>query len=193
MHRLVRLAAGIAGPALAVALVGCAADPEPVVWPEDPPARDAGDQAATDVDPAEAEATEEILSVLDGYRRAELETYTDPQPPHVSHRQLSPYLADPLLSRTLRTLDTMLRAGVRFEGQPRWDADVVELHLDATPPTATINDCLDATDWQPVFRETGDPVPDDLPERYLMRIEAELFPDHGWLLHQAVLEKETQC
>lgn len=193
MHRLVRLASGVAGPALAVVLAGCAADSEPVVWPEDPPSHDAGDRPVAEVDPVEAEATEKILTVLDGFRRAELATYADPQPPHVARRQLSPYLADPLLSRTLGTLDTMQEAGVRFEGKPRWEADVVELRLDTTPPTATIHDCLDRTGWSPVFRETGDPVPDDLPERYLMRIEAKLFPEHGWLLHDAALEKETSC
>ncbi|MGH3680105.1 MAG: hypothetical protein ACRDT2_07620, partial [Natronosporangium sp.] len=166
-------------------------DPEPVVWPADPPAQDAGRPSA-EVDPAEAEATDEILAVLDGFRRVELEAYADPQPPHVARRDLSPYLADPLLSRTLGTLDTMLQTGVVYEGRHRWQPDVVDLQLDATPPTATIHDCLDRTQWRPVFRETGDPVPSDLPDRYLMRLDAKLFPD-GWLLHGAAIEKETPC
>lgn len=118
--------------------------------------------------------------------------YANPQPSHLARRQLSAYLADPLLSRTLGTLDTMQRAGIVFEGRPTWQPVVAELRLDETPPTATIRDCVDATGWRSVFEETGDPVPaDDVPDQYVMRLHAKRFPE-GWLLHDAAME-EAQC
>lgn len=176
---------------LAVALAGCG--PDPVEWPDDPTPEAPPAPAVSPADEAEAATIEEILALLHGFREAEVRAHADPQPPHLARRQLAGYLADPLLSRTLGTLDAMVRAGVVFEGRPTWEPTVVELRLDETPPTAAIHDCLDTTGWRSVFQETGNPVPaDDLPDRYVVRVEAKLFPD-GWLLHDARMEEDLRC
>lgn len=188
----VQMIAGVAAAVLAFGAAGCG-DPEPVVWPDDPSSEGVARQPSSMGDPAEAEATEEILAVYSGFRQLEVEAYTNPQPPHIARQQLSVYLADPLLSRTLGTLDTMLRAGVVFEGRPTWQPVVAELRLDETPPTATIRDCVDASGWRSVFEETGEPVAsDDLPDHYVMSLDAKLFSG-GWLLHDAAMEEDEQC
>lgn len=178
--------------ALAAGLAGCADGTQPVAWPDDPPSPDAANQPSPPGGPAEAAASEELLTVVRDFRELEVTAYADPQPPHLARRQLSAYLADPLLSRTLDTLNTMQRAGIVFEGRPTWQPVVADLRLEATPPTATIHDCVDATEWRSVFEETGEPVPaDDVPDHYTMRLYAKQFPD-GWLLHEAAME-ESQC
>jgi hypothetical protein len=185
----------ITGVVTAVAIagvVGCA-DPEPVEWPADPPSPDPGQPAAAE-DPAEADAAEEILAVVDGFREAEVEAYANPQPVPIARLDLSPYLADPMLGEVLGTLHTMREAGIAFEGRPTWDPTVVEVRLDATPRTATVRDCVDATRWESVFEDTSDPVPgDELPDRYVMRIEAMFYPEHGWLLYDFLIEEDERC
>jgi hypothetical protein len=92
------------------------------------------------------------------------------------------------------TLNDMRNAGIAFEGRPASQPTVVDLQLDATPPTAVVRDCMDATSWQAVFEETGDPVPgDDLPDHFVMELDAALYPEHGWLFHDFAMEEDTQC
>jgi hypothetical protein len=182
----------VAAAVLAVGLTGCAGEPE-VEWPDDPPQRDNAVQASPPTDPAEAEATEEILALVQDYREVEVASYADPQPPHIARLDLSDYLADPLLSRTLVALDELQRSGIVYEGRPAWDPTVAELRLDETPPTATIRDCVDATEWRSVFQATGNPVQGEgRPDHYVMRMEAKLF-DEGWLLHNGGMEADAEC
>jgi hypothetical protein len=193
-RRTTRGLAGVAAAVLAVALVGCGGESEQFEWPDDPPSEDAADQPQqlTPADPAEAEAIEQVLTVLNQFRELEVEAHAKATPSYVARRQLSAYLADPLLSQTIGTLDGMQRAGIVFEGRPTWSPTVVELQLDATPPAATIRDCVDATEWLPVFEESGNPVADRTPDRYVMRLHATLYQE-GWLLHTATVEEDAQC
>lgn len=188
--------AGVAAAVLAVALAGCGDDSEPFEWPDDPPpdAAAAQPQPSSSADPAEAEAIDEILTVLHDFREAEVEIYADPPPPHIVRRELSPYLADPWLSETVVTLNEMRDAGVAFEGRTVSEPAVDELQLDEIPPTAVVRDCVDATERRSVFQETGDPVPGGgPPSRFVMRLEATLYPEHGWLFHDFAMEEDAQC
>jgi hypothetical protein len=177
----------------ALALAGCAADPAPAESPADRPPAELPALPSVSVDPAEAAAIEEILTVFQGFRDAEAELYADPPPPNVVRRELSPYLGDAMLSEQVGTLNDMRNAGIVFQGRQASRPEVVELRLDASPPSATVRDCVDATGWQAVFAQTGDPVPgDDLPDQFVMRLDATLYPEHGWLFHDFAME-ETQC
>jgi hypothetical protein len=188
----IRGTAGVA--ALAVALAGCAGAPEPAARGDDrsPQALPALPGAAAD--PAEAEAIEEILTAAQGFREVEADLYADPPTPNIVRREFSPYLGDPMLSEMVGTLDDMRKAGVVFEGRAVSQPTVVEVDIDAAAPTASVRDCVDATSWRPVFQETGDPVPgDSLPDRFVMTLEASLYPEHGWLFYDFAMEADTQC
>jgi hypothetical protein len=179
---------------LAAALAGCAAESEPFEWPDDPSPSALGPSPSSSANSAEAEAVDEIISVFHGFREVETEVYADPPPPYVVRRDLSPYLADPMLSETVVTLDEMRKAGVAFEGRSVSEPAVDELRLDATPATATVRDCVDATEWRSVFQDTGELVPgDSLPGQYVMRLEATLYPEHGWLFHDFTIEEDAPC
>jgi hypothetical protein len=178
----------------ALALAGCAADPEPVERPTDPSPQELPALPSVSADPAEADAIQEILTVFQGFRDVEAELYTDPPPPNVVRREFSPYLGDTMLSEQVGTLNDMRNAGIVFQGHQASQPSVVELELAATPPTATVRDCVDATGWQAVFQQTGDPVPGDgLPDHFVMRLDATLYPEQGWLFHNFAMEEETQC
>jgi hypothetical protein len=177
----------------ALALAGCAADTEPAEPAADLSPRDLPALPSMSVDPAEAEAIEEILTVFQGFRDVEAELYADPPTPNIVRREFTPYLGDPMLSELVSTLDDLRNAGIVFQGRASSQPTVVDIQLEATPPTATVRDCVDATSWQPIFQQTGDSVPGDgLPERYVMRLDAALYPEHGWLFRDFAMEEE-QC
>lgn len=135
---------------------------------------------------------DEILTVVHDFRELEVASYADPQPSHLARRGLVEYLADPLLSRTLETVDSMHRAGIVFQGRPTWELTVAELRLDDTPPTATVRECVDATDWHSIFRETGDAVPGDRrSDRYVSRLRLKQYPD-GWLVYD-IEREDGEC
>jgi hypothetical protein len=188
----IRGAVGVA--ALAVALAGCGGAAEPAVQGDQPSPQALPALPSISADPAEAEAVEEILTVLQGFREVEAELYADPPTPNIVRREFSPYLGDPMLSEIVGTLNDMRNAGVVFEGRAVSQPTVVDVQLDATPPTATVRDCMDAASWRPVFRETSEPVPgDSLPDRFRMTLDATVYPEHGWLFHDFAMEVDAQC
>lgn len=185
-------AAGMA--ALAVALAGCAGSPQPAARADHPAPQPLPALPSIAVDPAEAEATEEVLTVLQGFREVEAELYADPPPPDIVRREFSPYLGDTMLSELVGTLHEMRNAGVIFKGRPVSRPITVDVELDATPPSAVVRDCIDATRWRPVFAETGDPVPgESFPDRFVMTLEASVYPEYGWLFYDFAVEVDTPC
>lgn len=180
--------------ALALALSACAEKATTVEWPMESPVPSSRPANPTPtMNPAEAEATQEILAVVDGYRRAELSMFTDPQMPHSARPVLSEYLADPLLSQTLSTLNDMHRDGIAFEGQFSWEAEVAELRLDDTPPVATVRDCVDSSNWRSVFIASRNQVPgSDRPEVYVSLLQVMLYPE-GWLIYEAGVKDGEAC
>jgi hypothetical protein len=179
---------------LAGGMAGCASESEPVEWPDDPSAPALPELPSVSADPAEAEAIDEILAAHRGFREVEADLYADPPSPNIVRREFSPYLGDPMLSEIVGTLNEMRNAGIAFDGQPVSEPTIVELELDATPPTATVRDCVDATNWLSVFQETGEPVPGDaLPSQFVMELEATVYPEHGWLFHNFAIQEETPC
>jgi len=177
----------------ATSVAACSNAPSDIDWPDSTVApRGVPTGSSATFGPAEAAAVAEILALVQGFREVEVTSYAAPEPPGIARQELAGYLADPALSETLQTLHGMEQAGVVFEGRPTWDPNVTDLRLSDTPPTATVHDCVDATNWRSVFRDTGDPVPgDSRPERYLARLQVKRYPE-GWLIHDIDLE-EGQC
>lgn len=194
----VRAMAGAAAVALGTSLVACAGEPTEIGWPggtppPPPSPPPAVESYAMPTDPAEAEAVTEILELVNAFHEAEVASLADPQPPHFARRDLSPYLADPLLARTLSNLANMAEAGIVYEGRPSWDPVVAELRLDDVPPTALVRDCIEAARWQAVFAESGDAVAGDArPDRYVLRLDVKRY-DERWLLHDGGIEVDAQC
>jgi hypothetical protein len=180
--------------ALAVALAGCSGGSEPTVQTDDHSPRPLPVLPSIVAEPGEAEATEEILTLLEGFREVEGELYADPPPPDIVRRDFSPYLGDTMLSELVGTLDDMRNAGVVFEGRAVSNPIAVDIELDATPPSATVRDCVEATNWHPVFQETREPVPgESLPDRFVMTLDATVYPEHGWLFYDFAMEVDTPC
>jgi hypothetical protein len=188
---------GVAAAALSLtmATASCGGDMDEFEWPDDDP-RPRTTQSADPTpsgDPAEIDAVEEILAVVDGYHQTELRTFADPQTPQLVRPAFSEYLADPLLSETLATLNGMYQNGIIYEGRFYWQAEVTELRLAETPPRATIRDCVDASRWRSVFAESGNPVSSEVaPNEHVAWFKAKLYPE-GWLLYEGGIRGGELC
>lgn len=178
---------------LSLGLAACGGETSEIEWPDGPVPAEEPAPLPTTIDPAYAVAVEEILAVVRGFRETEARTFTDPPLPPTAEAELSDYLADPLLSQTLNTLNEMRQGGMRFEGRQQSTPEVAELALDADPPTARVRDCVDASGWRLVFDSSGEAVPGDgFPDRFVAWMELKEYDD-GWLLHHLEMSEESPC
>lgn len=190
--RFTRLVAAVMAAICILAIPACARGASDVDWPEDPTPAPI-EQDATPTDGHDAAVAEEIIALVEDYRIAEVASFADPKPPHIARPVLSNFLADPLLSEVLTLLNDMQQGGIAFHGEPTWMPIVTELRVDETPATAVVRDCVDATGWQSVFMETGEPVPGDIrPDRYVNWLNVKRFPD-GWLVYDSDVEEGAEC
>lgn len=179
--------------ALVFATAGCGGDPAAVDWPDRPSDGSQRVPVVPTYQPEEAEAVQEVMALVEAFRELEVRSYTDPPPPAVARRDFSAFLADPVLSRNLETLNDLRVNGIVYQGRPVSAPSVTEIDLNRTPPTATVRDCVDRSGWTAVFEETGEPLSaDSVPDRYVAWLELRQHPD-GWLVHGIDLTEEAAC
>lgn len=174
-------------------LTACVNKDSDFEWPADPSPTPNMQGGASDSNSLEADAVAEISNLIEGYQTVELNSFADPQLPHVARPKLAVYLADPQLSRTLSTLQGMYEGGIAFVGRPVWTPLEIEVNLSANPPTGIVRNCVNAEHWRSVFVETGDPVPGDMRmDQYVMSYRVKLF-DEGWLVVESDIEEGAPC
>ncbi|MCX4451759.1 hypothetical protein [Streptomyces sp. NBC_01789] len=95
---------------------------------------------------------------------------------------LKRYAALTALSKLRLDLAQMKKSGTRGTGTLGHEPTVMELKTDGKLPTATLQDCIDLSQWKAV-RTSGEPVPlpSNQPRRYLATAKAEQWPG-GWMI-----------
>ncbi|AXI76858.1 hypothetical protein [Peterkaempfera bronchialis] len=97
------------------------------------------------------------------------------------------------LSDSLANVYRLREAGMVMQGRPRSDARVVALDLDATPQTATVEDCLDVREWHQADARTKQiRDPKQRLSRYMVTATAR-HTDQGWLITELKPETERTC
>lgn len=114
------------------------------------------------------------------------------------HPDLARYLGGntPALFDVQEGVDRHEARGTLYQGELRVvAAEVTDLELDAEPPVATIEACLDDTDYRLVYREDGSPVPDTEPGgRYSVTSTASRGSDDDrWYIVQSVAHWDEPC
>lgn len=176
-----------------IGIAGCVGEPSQINWPDEPPDVSSLPASSPALSPEELVAAEEILSAVHRYRETEVATFAAPPLLPQARDAYAEVLADPLLTETLATISTMREGGVVFEGRPSWAPAVADLRLDAEPPTATVEDCVHADTWRPVFAESGEPVPGEgRPDRFSAQLELKRYPS-GWLIYEVRLGEADWC
>jgi|SRR5665647_571105 len=142
------------------------------------------------VDPAIAEAEAAILEVYQGYWDAKVASFADPTQPQDPN--LERFAVDTALTDAQSTLFMMQQSGVAMVGAPSLSPVVSDIALGDTG-TASIVDCVDLTNWQPVFTATGDSAA--APDQTL-RVPTEstaYFYDGRWTVRTSVVHRDTTC
>jgi hypothetical protein len=141
------------------------------------------------MDPREEQAREDILEVYDSFQEANIAAAATAD---YESTELAEYVAQPLLGELLHGLQQMSDLGVHHTGRPTWSPTITAVRFDTSPPTATIEDCLDVTDWL-VVDEDGNELPGPSgPTRYVVTVQAKQVDDR-WYIYEAVPNRSQAC
>ncbi|MGR3938460.1 hypothetical protein [Streptomyces sp. BRA346] len=171
VHRRPALAA-LAGAALFVS--GCGEDGQ-----ADDGAKPSGTAASSSApessppaaDPQQA-AKKEVLGAYGHFWDEQVKAYAKADS---TGTELTRYATGNALSRAESDLTSLKRAGNVLTGKPAHDAQVTDLDLERKVPSATLNDCLDVSDWKTKNRKTGKtvPAPKGQLKKYAAAVKAE--------------------
>ncbi len=152
-----RLLPGTAVAAALLALAGCSTSdtpgsndsPSPTVSASSSSPTASPSPPAAAIDPA---VESEVLAAYRGYWKLRVAAHADPSegiPTNLSEYAVDKAAAD--LASSVRLFDEQ---GMELRGKPVLSPTVTEV-TSGDPATASITDCVDSTNWTPVFIATG--------------------------------------
>lgn len=171
--------------AAAVALSGCGEKGEPaaaaIIPTTQPSELDVETQATTKL----------ALAAYNGY----LDSWvTASAKADWTNKKVDQFTADPLRTQIHLALRTYANGGVVFKGKPVSNPKITAVSLNTTPQWIMLADCLDASNWKPVLKTSGQSAlaPGQL-SKYLVTAKAVAYPDGKWYLQQVTAERNTPC
>jgi hypothetical protein len=70
---------------------------------------------------------------------------------------------------------------------------VTLVDLSSTPPTVSIQDCIDTTGYKMVYAKDKKQVPGTAGGRYMATATATLYPDGRWLISDGASHTDQPC
>ncbi|SDD23289.1 hypothetical protein SAMN05216410_3005 [Sanguibacter gelidistatuariae] len=191
---------------LALMLAACgggAASPTPTATASNSPSATATSEPATSppattappveptpsVDPVIEQATADILVTYQAWWDARVRYMTDPtnEPPELSYNS-----QDKALGGVRDAADRYAFNGIVFSGTPVISPEVSDVSFVANG-SATIRDCVDVTNWQPVYAATGgSAAAPDQPTR-MVSISTAFVHDGRWVIGDTTVYRESSC
>ena len=106
--------------------------------------------------------------------------------------ELATYSIDKALADAQATVLLLRRSGVEMHGQPSHDAKATAVNL-SDPKSVSIRDCLDSTNWTPVYVATGKSAlaPGQSP-RVVVDSLATIYNGH-WVIRESVAHRDQPC
>jgi hypothetical protein len=188
-----RTALAVAVAVLAVT-AGCSNSPEPPIAAgpsprsTESPSPGTGPTRQPSPDPTER-AGAAVLAAYRNFRQAEAEVLADYD---VGASQLRRYAIDRARADVQSTVLLFQQEGIVMRGRPRLDPVVTALRSQPTP-RATIRDCLDSTDWEAVYADTGkSAVAPGQPERVVIEATATVY-EGRWVVEDVVVQRDRPC
>lgn len=179
-----RLAAALAAALVTAGLAACGDDePDDRLPATPPPLPSPTPENGTELDPADAEAAEEILAAFDAYMEALIELSTagvlGGVPETEEYLENVPVFGPLLLELKYELLTPNHQAGLATAGTIEWSAEVIEIDWehryefrpDSVVPAATLRVCFDESNWTTIDKESGEIV-DGPGARYVSTVMA---------------------
>lgn len=166
------------------ALTGCSGKVEPSTKPTP-----IATITPTPTPDSTALATAGAMAAYRGFRHAQVaaEAVANAHSP-----DLAKYAGDAALAQERANLLQLAHAGIVVKGAPVLSPKVTNVALGAAR-AVTITDCLDVSDWQPVYKATGkSAAAPGQPTRVLATAVARPYGD-GWLIQQLTTDRSRPC
>ncbi|GEK19911.1 hypothetical protein [Cellulomonas xylanilytica] len=175
------------------ALLGACTDPAPTPTPAPsatPSTSTPTPSPTPSVDPTIAQAEAAILEAYQGYWDAKVAAFAnptkDPGP------ELERFAVDKAFSDVGTALFTFRDSGIAFTGAPSLNPTVSNIVIGELG-SATITDCVDSTEWQPVYTATGESAA--APGQAMTALTnstAYWYLDH-WTIRTSDVDRGTPC
>jgi len=105
---------------------------------------------------------------------------------------LAKYAIDKALAGAQETVILFRRGGIAMLGKPTHETGVTGVKL-GDPPTVSITDCVDSTNWKPVYVATGkSALAPGQSVRVLVESTATVF-DGRWVISTSVAHRDRSC
>lgn len=143
-------------------------------------------------DPKVADATAKAIAAYDGYVKAYANAATTANP---DDPNLAKYIGGPLLSLSQHNLRVLKDHGAVELGSPKATVSSSRADLAASPPTVTVESCMDYSDYRLVYQANQSPVPNSSLKlkRYTSTATVSLFADGRWLASGDTPHRDTSC
>jgi len=139
------------------------------------------------VDP-QAAAEADVLAAYRGFWAAATEAEAHP---HRRHPQLARFATDKALAAEQATIVLYRQQGIVGRGKPKLSPEVVALSISSG--TAVIRDCLDLTNVDAIYRDTGkSAIAPDQSRRHLATAKAAVY-DGRWVIRDLVANRKQPC
>lgn len=137
-----------------------------------------------------ASASSAALASYDAFWVAQVNSQARPAKPQDPN--LARYAIDKALAGAQETIILFRRGGVAMLGKPTHERDVTGVKL-GDPPTVSITDCVDSTNWKPVYVATGkSALAPGQSVRVLVESTATVF-DGRWVISSSVAHRDRSC
>lgn len=142
------------------------------------------------VDPTIAQAEAAILEAYQGYWDAKVAAFADPTVDPGS--DLERFAVDQAFADVASSVFTFRRNGIKVTGSPVL-APVVSEIVTGSEGSARIVDCVDGSQWQPIYVATGEPaaVPGQA-TRLTTTSTAYYYVDH-WTIRTSEVDRGSPC
>ncbi|EYR65239.1 hypothetical protein N866_00200 [Actinotalea ferrariae CF5-4] len=195
MHRThFRTAAAMA--IAAVAFLGaCSADgndpnPSPTPTPTAAASPTTTPTPTSTADPEVAAAEAAILEAYEGYWDAKVQAFSDPSAPEAP--SLTQFAVDTALADVRASVQSLKSSGITVVGEPLLAPEVSDVVLGDTS-TATITDCVDVSDWQPIFTESGESAADPNQALRVLTTSTAYVYDGRWTIRSSEVDRDSSC
>jgi hypothetical protein len=144
--------------------------------------------ASTDPQAAEKKA---VLNAYDGFWAEQVKAYAQGD---ITSTDLKKYGTKEALGGVMGDVLAMKKAGTATTGTPKHRAAVTTITLSGSSPTATVEDCLDISNWKTVKKRSGQvqPFPSNQPLRYITTAKAEKWGKQ-WMITQLTPVGDRTC
>ncbi|MEV6056456.1 hypothetical protein [Streptomyces sp. NPDC052107] len=152
------------------------------------PAPPSASSSAADPEAAEKAA---VLMAYDAFWSEQVKAYARTD---IKGTELKKYATKDALGRTMGDLLMMKQAGTATSGAPTHQAAITSLTLTGSVPKATLQDCLDISNWKTIKKSTGkvQPFPSNQPLRYITTAKAEKWGKQ-WMFTKLTPDGKRTC